>query len=165
MYIDTPPVTESPASTSGNAAVVRGMRVSLSSNSVTPGTKDPISIEATIIFAPSLSTNVSGTGLWRLAMYGAKTKNGSGDHFQRVEQTLSSSQQAQPLVAGGDITFVDAYGEIDITAIGCGEFRFICFDFLQGESPSPDFSFTSLQPGDDSKLTVCNERPCLDAGL
>ncbi len=143
--------------------IIRGLQAGLSATSVQPGVKDRLRVDATVKFAPT-STDIAGTGLWRLALYGAKNIEGTGDHFQRVEQTLSEEQQSQPLIGGADISFVDAYGEMDFTGIGCGEFRFWCLDFMKGENPSPDFEFTSLQE-DSSKFTVCDERPCTDGGL
>ena len=138
------------------------MQVGVSSSSVRPGLKDPLDVQATILFS-STSSDVSGSGLWRLAMYGSKNGDGSGPQFQRVHQTLSSSQQAQS-PQNGRIDFVDAYGELDMTAIGCGEYTFLCFDFTKGDNPSTDFTFASLQGADSNTFTVCTRRQCSQPG-
>ena len=138
------------------------MQVGVSSSSIRPGVKDPVDVQATILFSPT-SSGVSGSGLWRLSMYGSRNADGTGTQFQRVYQTLSIAQQAQPLDSGS-IAFVSAFGEIDITAIGCGEYKLLCFDFTKGENPSRDFKFASLQGADSSKFTVCSRRSCSQPG-
>ena len=149
---------------------VRGMALGIGASSITPGFKDPLSIQATILLEPSSAT-VSGTGLWKLSVYGSTNAQGTGEQFQRIDQVLSTAQQAQPVVDPVDgpltsIGFLDAYGEMDLIAIGCGEYGFICADFTKGDNPSPDFNFVSLQQADSSKFRFCQEIPCpLHEGL
>ena len=83
--------------------------------------------------------------------------------FQSVYQTLTAAQQNLPQDSGR-IEFVNAYGEIDISAIGCGEYRFLCFDFTKGDNPITEFTFTSLQGAASGKFTVCTLRPCSESG-
>ena len=111
-------------------------------------------------FDPSSSV-VSGTGLWKLSIYGSKNAEGTGDHIQHVEQALTTTQQSQPLISGANIGFINVYTEMDLTELGCGEYRFLCFDFTKGDNPSPDFTFTSQQQGNSQKYTVCKDRPCI----
>ena len=138
------------------------MQVQVSSSSVRAGVKDPLDIQARISFSPT-SSGVSGSGLWRLAMYGSQNGDGSGPQFQSVYQTLTAAQQNLPQDSGR-IEFVNAYGEIDISAIGCGEYRFLCFDFTKGDNPSTEFTFTSLQGAASGKFTVCTLRSCSEPG-
>ena len=126
---------------------------------LTAGIKDPVTIDATASFTDT-SIDISGSGLWRLAMYGSKNMEGTGEQFQRIEQALSSSQQSSALMGGADIAYSGAKGEIDVVTIGCNEFKFICFDFLKGEMPSPAYTFRSLQEADDTKFTLCNPKAC-----
>ena len=142
--------------------VVNGMQVQVTSSSVRPGVKDPLDIQARISFSPT-SSGVSGSGLWRLAMYGSQNGDGTGPQFQSVYQTLTEDQQNLPQDSGR-IEFVKAYGEIDISAIGCGEYRFLCFDFTKGDNPSTEFTFTSLQGAASGKFTVCTLRSCSEPG-
>ena len=136
------------------------MQVQTSTSAVTPGVKDSIDIEATVSITYQ-STAVFGNGLWQLAMYGSKNADGSGERFQQVDQTLPLTDQDKDLDhPTTNIRFLDAYGEIDLSAIGCGEYRFLCFDFMKGENVTQDFNFISLQQPDSSKFTVCKEQPC-----
>ena len=96
-------------------------------------------------------------------MYGSKNAEGSGEQFQRV-QTLTSRQQAQTHFQGY-LEFIQAYGEMDTSSLGCTEYRFLCFDFMKGLEAYPDFSFTSLQKADNSTLTVCQEWACSNQGV
>lgn len=146
----------------GDFVVVRGMQVGVSSSSIRPGVKDPLNVQATILFSP-ISAGVSGSGLWRLGMYGSRNADGRGDQYQRVYQTLTDAQQDQALV-GDRLDFVDAFGEMDITGIGCGEFTFLCFDFAKGSDPSTDFKFVSLKGSDKTTFTLCTRRPCSQPG-
>ena len=128
---------------------------------MTAGVKDDVSINAVASFTEG-SIDLRGSGLWTLAMYGSQNMEGTGDQFQRVEQTLSSSQQSQSLSGGNPITFSNAKAQIDVVAIGCNEYGYICFDFMQGDNPNPDYTFRTRQD-DPSKFTVCEEKDC-DAG-
>ena len=141
-------------------------------SSNTAEVKDRLEFQTTILFSFT-STNISGTGLWQIAMYGSNNDRGTGEHFQRIDQTLSRAQQSEPLRTGGlhpQIEFTGVYGEIDLTAIGCGdEYRFLCFDFMKGDNPGPDFKFSSWQDSgsrsERSKFTECEEWTCSDQGI
>ena len=138
---------------------VSGLEASYSTRTLTAGAKDDVSINAVASFTEG-SIDLRGSGLWGLAMYGSQNEDGSGDQFQRVEQTLSSSQQGQALSGGQPITFSNAKGQIDVVAIGCNEYGYICFDFIQGENPNPDYTFRTLQEPDTSKYTTCQPKEC-----
>ncbi|XP_072042842.1 uncharacterized protein [Amphiura filiformis] len=142
---------------------VSGLQVGYSSTNLTAGKKDPVRIDATASFTDG-SIDLSGSGLWRLAMYGSTNEEGTGEQFQRVENALSSSQQGLSLTGAQDITYNNAEGEIDVVAIGCNEYKFICFDYMQGESPRPAYTFRTLQQADPTKYTVCIPKDC-EAGV
>lgn len=146
----------------GDSVVVNGMQVQFVASSVRSGVKDPVEIEGWISFSPT-SSGVSGSGLWRLAMYGSQNGDGTGPQFQPVYQTLTGDEQNLPQDSGR-IEFVNALGQIDISAIGCGEYRFLCFDFTKGDNPSAEFTFTSLQGADSRKFTLCSMLSCSEPG-
>ncbi len=132
---------------------------------VVPGAKQHINAIGVVGFSES-SSNIRGTGLWKLSMYGSKNKDGTGEQFERYDQMLSPSQQSQPLIIGegpkitANLTFVlflGAQGELDISKIGCDDdFRYVCFDFMRGDNSEPVFMFKSTQR-DSSKLTTCSD--------
>ena len=142
------------------------MLMKVDASVVRPGVKDRLNIQATMVFDPS-SPSISGNGLWRLRAYGSKNVQGTGTKFQHVDQLLSPTQQAQPLtISDSGFAYIDfdVNAEMDIAAIGCGSYRFLCFDFMKGDRPTPDFLFASPQQADTSKFTVCQERACSDQG-
>ena len=118
------------------------MVVTLKAINATVGELDECLVNATITFSKS-SVDVSGTGLWKLSMYGSKNLEGTGEQFQRFDQLLSNSQQAQPWKDNTELVFVNAKGKLDYNAIGCDrEFTYLCFEFTKGDNPYPDFNFT-----------------------
>ena len=136
-----------------NAAFPQALHVGFTpdTSSVAPGVKNPIKIGAEVLFSEPY-TLVNGTGLWRLDMYGSKKADGSGEQFQRFNQTLSQSLQDQP--SDSLMQLKGARGEIDFYAIRC-QYGYLCFDFMRGDNPSPDFTFVTVDPVDSSKLTTC----------
>ena len=133
------------------------MKISLKAINATVGKLDECFVNATIKFSKS-SVDVSGTGLWKLSIYGSKSLDGTGEQFQRFDQLLSTSQQAQPLKDNKELVFVNAKGKLDIRAIGCDmEFKYVCFEFAKGDNPNPDFNFTSYQV-DSTRNVQCVHR-------
>ena len=136
-------------------------------SSSTSGVQDRLKVQATVVFDPS-SPRVAGYELWRLRAYASENIQGTGVQSQRVDQVLSTSQQSRPITfsdtGSAYIDFSDVFVEMDITDIGCGANRFLCFDFMKGDRPTPDFSFASPQQADTSKFTVCQEIACSAQG-
>ena len=139
--------------------VGRSLRVRWSATGLKPNQKAAFTMNVTVGFSEA-TDYVSGTGLWKLSMYGSPNKDGTGEKFQHFDQVLSSAHQSQPLVESTreGMVFVGAQGELDVLAIGCGkQFRYVCFDFTKGDNPQPDFNFLSFQE-DISKMTLCSDR-------
>ncbi|XP_072040242.1 IgGFc-binding protein-like [Amphiura filiformis] len=141
----------------------QAFNVRWSASGIKEGVPDPFTVNATVGFSDT-TPQVEGTDLWKLSMYGSSNSDGSGNQFQRNEQILSQSQQGQSYLGGTNLTFVNAEGELDVTALGCDkEFRYLCFDFTKGIRPSIDFTFTSFQQASPTKITVCTDR-CTEQG-
>ena len=139
-----------------DTVVARGMSikfdVDLSEKS--PERINRFSLNATIRLSHA-SSNVSGTGLWKLSVYGSNNDDGSGDKFQPTDQLLSNSQQALPAVSGQNLTFTDLQGRLDFNGFGCDNpVRYLCVEFSKGDSPNPDFNLTSLQD-DPTRNFIC----------
>ena len=131
--------------------------ISLEAINATEGELDECFVNATIKFSKS-SVDVSGIGLWKLSMYGSKNVDGTGEQFQRFDQLLSNSQQAQPLKDNTELVFVNAKGRVDLNAVFCDtEFTYMCFEFTKGDNPNPDFNFTSHQE-DSTRIRHCVHR-------
>ena len=141
-------------------AVPRSIAVEISVPELTVGQNDSFSINVTIGFSKR-SADISGTGLWKLILYGSKYPNGTGTKFQPTNQLLSKTQEARSIMSGENVTFFDISGEFEFTAVGCDdEFRFLCFDFMKGDQPDPKFIMESLDE-DTSRMNLCTDR-CAD---
>ena len=141
-------------------AVVRGLKWAYSANSVIAGQRNPLGITATATFTGN-SRQVSGSNLWRLAMYGSKDPNGLGEQFQYHEQVLTAAEVGKPL-NGETIDFSLGEANFDIAAIGCTEFDHVCMDFAKNDAASPNFGFDVLgeEASDLQVKTVCERSPC-----
>ena len=137
--------------------VVRGLLWEYNAKSVIAGMRNPLNISATATFT-STSRPVSGTNLWRLAMYGAKNGEGTGERFQYHEQVITAAEVSKPLT-GDTLEFNLARANFDVAHIGCAEFEWVCMDFTKNDAASPDFKFESLNDDDDI-ITLCENSPC-----
>ena len=126
---------------------------------VIAGQANPLFISAVAHFTSS-SRSVSGTGLWRLGIFGSKNDKGTGDRFNYVRQTLKPVDADMPLVNGNDIKFAEAMAEFDIAAIGCNGFNYACMELTKGEEASPDFTQSVLNDDVDNILTLCEMTTC-----
>ena len=129
---------------------------------VIAGQANPLFINAIAHFT-STSRSVSGTGLWRLGIYGSRRADGKGERFNYVNQTLKAVDSDMPLMPGEerDIKFAEAMAYFDIAAIGCNGFNYACMELTKGEDANPDFTFSVLDdPDDDDILTLCEMATC-----
>lgn len=126
-------------------------------SNIVAGLVNPLSIVATSTFSPD-STPTSGTGLWRLGLYGSTRSDGSGPRFNYVEQVLNEKEAAYDFT-GSEIDYTEGLAMFDVAAIGCTEYVYACMEFTKGPSPNPDFFFGVVPSGD--VLTLCKDSPCL----
>lgn len=143
-----------------SGVVIRGLTWSYNAKTVIAGQANPLFINAVAHFTSS-SSSVSGTGLWRLGIFGSKNELGTGERFNYVQQTLPAHDANMPLVDGNDIKYADAMAEFDIAAIGCNGFNYACMELTKGNDPSPDFTHSVLDDEDgDDILTLCEMATC-----
>ncbi|PIK60695.1 alpha-2 collagen [Apostichopus japonicus] len=121
------------------------------------GMENPLNIVASSTFTQD-STPTSGTGLWRLGLYGSTRSDGSGPRFNYVDQVLTEVEAAIDYV-GTKIDYNDGLAMFDVAAIGCTEYVYACMEFTKGSNPNPDFYFGVIPEGDI--LTLCKESECL----
>lgn len=119
--------------------------------------ENPLNIVASSTFTQD-STPTSGTGLWRLGLYGSTRSDGSGPRFNYVDQVLTEVEAAIDYV-GTKIDYNDGLAMFDVAAIGCTEYVYACMEFTKGSNPNPDFYFGVIPEGDI--LTLCKESECL----
>ncbi|XP_072024307.1 uncharacterized protein [Amphiura filiformis] len=139
-------------------AVARSIALNLSISELKSGENVSFTTNVTIGFSKA-SASINGSGLWKLTMYGSKHADCTGEKFQPIDQLLSETHQAQPVVSGKEVTFFDINGKFDFAAVGCDEeFGYLCFDFMKGDQPKPDFIFRSLNKNDTSRIYLCTDR-------
>lgn len=116
----------------------------------------PLTIDATIFTTDS--RQLSGSGLWRLGLYGSGNNNGTGPRLNYTEQVLDARAASTSLPSGYPLSLRSVQTEFDIGSLGCSEFTHICAEFTQGENPSPEFKF-EISWGRDV-ITECIEVEC-----
>ena len=102
----------------------------------------PHNIQVLVFFNLTI-TDIVGNGLRNFFLYGSKNTDGSGEQFQRNE-VMEPNQENLPFWKG-TLKFVQAYGEMDISVIGCWEYKFLCFEFINGVGSYPDYNHTWSQ--------------------
>lgn len=117
----------------------------------------PVTIDATIDMEP-YSRGVSGACLWKVNMFGSRNMDGSGTREPLSTQILNSYEAAIPLSPGGPLHFEDLRADFDISQLGCGEIGYLCLEFTQCDSPSPDFSFETSDGGET--IVKCQAENC-----
>ncbi|XP_038058442.1 uncharacterized protein LOC119729773 [Patiria miniata] len=142
--------------------VARGLTWNYRASTVIAGQANPLFIMATAHFMET-SRSVSGTGLWRLGIFGSRSEFGYGERFNYVNQTLKAVDANKPLVPGtsADIKYAEAMAYFDIAAIGCNGFNYACMELTKGDNAEPDFTFSVFddREGDDI-FTVCEMATC-----
>ncbi|XP_033123962.1 uncharacterized protein LOC117122482 [Anneissia japonica] len=111
-----------------------------------------------IAYMSEKSTYVKGTSLWRIAIFGAKNIQGTGTKYSFIPQVLSAVQQATPLFLNSKLSFTVPFLRFDLSGIGCGKFKFICYTFDKNEDANPDYRF------EESALNVnCKKKSCYNS--
>nr|XP_054751416.1 collagen alpha-1(I) chain-like [Lytechinus pictus] len=131
---------------------------------VVPGLATPVSINNNIMFREGNPT-LSGSGLWRMGVFGSRNLQGSGDKFGYVSQTLSLPQQGITLEENSYLEVMDAVTDFEIGSVGCNDYGYICVEFTGGDSPNPNYFFRVAGAIDSSRaantLVTCKEQECL----
>ena len=133
---------------------------------VIPGQATSVSLDNTVFFKEG-NPELSGSGLWRMGLYGSKSADGSGDRFGYVSQTLSSAQAGTTLNANSALQIDDAVTDFEIGSVGCNDYGYTCVEFTGGDDPDPNYFFRVEGAIDASKeantITKCKEQECLSS--
>ncbi|KAJ8036239.1 hypothetical protein HOLleu_20155 [Holothuria leucospilota] len=117
--------------------------VQFSSVSVTPVTiyeeqENPVTTDVTVTFnQPNTDESVAGSGLWQVDLWFSKAADGQGSSSDRVENVLSSAQGSKA-VNFPSFVFEDLEITADLTATGCGKYRYICAQ-IRRDDPEPSY--------------------------
>ncbi len=123
-----------------------------------PGQPDNMKVNLTVQFH-NISSNVEGTGLWKVSMYDSVNDEGDiGEGSQYVEQILPEPQQSEAYL-GTDVVFEQFDQTFDIyPAFSCQtEYQYLCLKFIKGDNPSVNFE---LHPssGVVACMYICREQ-------
>ena len=122
------------------------------------GIPTPLTISAEMSSTPA-SPALSGTGLWKMNLFGSSNMDGSGARISERTQILDRSNQAKPLVEGGvPVEFTDIKTDFPMEEIGCGEVNYLCLELTKGDRPNPKYPFVT-STGEDSVIN-CKEGEC-----
>ncbi|XP_072174093.1 uncharacterized protein [Diadema setosum] len=131
---------------------------------VIPGQATGVSLDSTVFFREN-NPELTGSGLWRMGMYGSRNADGSGERFGYVPQALSAAEAGTTLGANSPLEFMNVETDFEIGSIGCNDFGYVCLEFTGGDDPQPSYFFRVDGAVDGSKeantLTRCREQECL----
>ncbi|XP_071496955.1 uncharacterized protein [Diadema antillarum] len=93
-----------------------------------------------LIVMPEPTTEyIHGTGMWRVGLFSAASRDGSGVRQNYVRQVLNEYEAARDLTASSPLRF-DLNTHIDLREVGCGNARYLCLEFAKGDRPRPNFN-------------------------
>ena len=122
------------------------------------GVATPVTLDATIGTAPD-SSQLEGTGLWKMNLFGSNNMDGSGQRKPLKSQILNRDYQSKPLTSPGNpIEFSDIQTTFPIEEVGCGTLKYLCVEFERGENPSPSYAFDT--PTEEESLITCKPEDC-----
>ncbi|XP_022088423.1 uncharacterized protein LOC110978061 isoform X2 [Acanthaster planci] len=122
------------------------------------GVPTPMTIDASVSTAAD-SRELSGSGLWRMDLFGSSNMDGTGPRKLVKTQILDQGGQATPLSSPGNpIQFSDVSTSFPIEEVGCPNLPYLCLEFKRGDSPNPDYKFGTADGGDS--LIKCREEKC-----
>ena len=117
----------------------------------------PVTIDATVRTTPQ-SRELQGSGLWKMNLFGSRNADGSGMRQPERTQVLDSYNQARSMPVGGPVEFTDVGTSFPMEQLGCGEYKYLCMEFTQGDYPSPQYAFRTSGPGDS--IVSCKTAEC-----
>ncbi|XP_033116763.1 uncharacterized protein LOC117116766 [Anneissia japonica] len=138
-------------------ALLTGMSWTLKETRVRPDTLTDMQFQV-VVNASSESSEVRGTGLWEVVVFGSTHIKGRGKRFDPRGNLLTPSQQATPTIPGGSMVFKNVVTPFRLSNLGCSKYKYLCVEFKQGDAPDPDFFFASMDFEDT--IIVCTNIPC-----
>ncbi|XP_072166826.1 uncharacterized protein [Diadema setosum] len=131
---------------------------------VIPGQATGVSLDGTVTFREN-NPELSGSGLWRMGMYGSRNADGTGERFGYVPQTLNTGEAGTTLQDSSPLGLMNVETDFEIGSVGCNDFGYLCLEFTGGDNPTPNYAFRVDGAVDRSKeantLTRCREQECL----
>ncbi len=109
-------------------------------------------------------TDVIGTNLWRLGLFGSEHPDGSGqDRLDYHHQILNETDASVPLISSLPISVMFLVGvEFDVGKIGCTKYKYLCLELAKNVNATPDFNFRSSNG--PATFIGCRLAPCNGPG-
>ncbi|XP_038058584.1 uncharacterized protein LOC119729863 [Patiria miniata] len=128
-----------------------------------PGQQTPVKFNGELFTSPR-SRDLSGTGLWKMGMYGSRSADGDPtDRFGYVSQALNPAGASTTLKGGTPMAIPNQQVDFDIGSIGCNEYGYVCAEFTKGDNPEPEYKFEVVGRSDvaaGNVLTSCKKQEC-----
>ena len=116
-----------------------------------------VTLQVTVLPADTTDA-IAGDGIWRLGIFFSTRSDGRGDRLRYNKQILSEDYASLPLASRLPLVFLDVHTLIDVTGLGCDNWRYVCVEFAKGENPVPDFELPL--PGGADFAVSCRSFPC-----
>lgn len=117
----------------------------------------PSDVSFSLTLTPQSSSDIiTGSGLWRVGVFGSKVESGVEPRTSYQRQVLNQLHTSQPLGGSAPTTF-DIQTQMDMREMGCGPYKYFCVEFAKGDNPQPDFNIP-LNGG--VSLVNCQHIPC-----
>ncbi|XP_038058441.1 collagen alpha-2(V) chain-like isoform X2 [Patiria miniata] len=101
------------------------------------------------------STEVSGSNLWNVGMYGSANRDGRGRKLAYQEQVLSQPQRDQTLETDSDLPFPNTQVSFDMRGLQCEDVKYLCTELRKNPDADPDYTFVA-EPNERA-LVSCTE--------
>ena len=126
--------------------------------------KSTSEVRVQLIVMPEATTEyIRGAGLWRVGLFVANDRDGSGVRHNYIRQMLNEIEAGKELTASAPLRF-DLNTDFDMRRVGCGKTRYLCLEFAKGDRPQPDFNL--LLANDfyvECQLKTCKGEHVFDA--
>lgn len=119
-------------------------------------------LNVSVEVAPNSEEILGGKNLWRIGVYGSRYENGDEDEklgFNQQVLGASDSLHSPDIVPGRTLVFPLTSFQFDISAIGCGDYQYLCVVLAKGPNAKPDFEITNN--ANKRKVVSCRRIQCI----
>lgn len=137
------------------AVTITNLDVMLSNPApISEGQVNSVPVDVNIDLLKKKTQDVSGTGLWKLQVWGSLRADGVGQQISLSEQALTSNQEATPVERGAPFFFRNVPYELDMRGVSCSEINYVCVRIRKGNDPDPQFTFKG-KPNQATTFSDC----------
>ncbi|XP_071822533.1 uncharacterized protein [Apostichopus japonicus] len=109
----------------------------------------------------SVSRDVTGDSLWQMSVFASSTAEAAPEDIlpPYFEQILTDEQSGLPVPEDGILRFYNMETPpFQVDRMGCGKYRFLCYEFKKAENTDTEFTFNEEAGG--KTVLNCQEMSC-----